>query len=130
MRDVLLTPTTIYVDAVRHLLRDVDIRGMAHVTGGGFYDNIPRILPSQVEVRIPFGSWDIPPVFYWLKEAGTLDWTEMLQIFNCGIGYILVVPADSADEVVGRVRAMNMGAWTLGSIERRKNAEEQVVIEF
>ena len=130
VRDVLLTPTTIYVDAVRHLLRDVDVRGMVHVTGGGFYDNIPRVLPSQVEVRIPFGSWDIPPVFYWLKEAGSLDWTEMLQIFNCGIGYILVVPADSADEVVGRVRAMDMGAWTLGNIERRKNPEEQVIIEF
>lgn len=130
VRDVLLTPTVIYVDAVRHLLRDVNVRGMVHVTGGGFYDNIPRVLPSQVEVRIPFGNWDVPPVFHWLKEAGSLEWAEMLQIFNCGIGYILVVPAESAEEVVSRVRAMHMGAWTLGGIERRKKDGEQVIVEF
>ena len=63
VRDVLMTPTVIYVDTVRQLLRDIDVRGMAHITGGGFYDNIPRVLPTQVEARITFGSWDMPPVF-------------------------------------------------------------------
>ena len=131
VRDVLLEPTIIYVDAVRHLLRDVDLRGMVHVTGGGFYDNIPRVLPTQVEARINFGAWDMPPVFPWLKEVGELDWPAMFQIFNCGIGFIMVVAPDVADEVVSRVRAMHMQAWELGVIERRKDPQaEQVIINF
>lgn len=131
VRDVLLAPTIIYVEVIRQLLRDVNIRGMVHITGGGFYDNIPRVLPTQVEAHINFGVWDMPAVFPWLKETGNLSWEEMLQIFNCGIGYILVVAPEAADEVVSRIRAMHLDAWELGTIERRKgNEAEQVKIRF
>lgn len=131
VRDVLLAPTIIYVEVIRQLLRDVNIRGMVHITGGGFYDNIPRVLPTQVEAHINFGVWDMPAVFPWLKETGNLSWEEMLQIFNCGIGYILVVAPEVADEVVSRIRAMHLQAWELGTIERRKDNEgDQVNIRF
>ncbi len=125
--DVLLAPTIIYVDIIKHLLRDAPIAGMVHITGGGFYDNIPRILPQQVQVNIDFGSWDMPAVFTWLKEEGKLSWPEMLQIFNCGIGYVLVVPDENTEEVLQRVKAMNIGAWVIGSAEKRGDASDEAV---
>lgn len=131
VRDVLLAPTLIYVDAVRHLMRDIHIHGMVHITGGGFYDNIPRVLPAQVEAHISFGAWDMPAVFPWLKEVGEMDWPALLQIFNGGIGYILVLSPDAAEETVSRVRAMNMHAWEIGTVERRRDVtQEQVIIRF
>ncbi len=129
--DVLLAPTKIYVDLVRNTLREAHVSGMVHITGGGFYDNISRILPSQIEACIDFGSWDIPPVFTWLKEVGKLTWPEMLQIFNCGIGYLFVVDAADADEILDRIKAMRYDAWIIGSMERRKNKDaEQVNVSF
>ncbi len=129
--DVLLTPTNLYVEVIRNLQRDIDIAGMVHITGGGFYDNIPRILPAQVEASIDFGTWDMLPVFTWLKEVGELTWPEMLQIFNCSIGYALIVNAEQAEEVLMRIQAMNFGAWIIGSIERRgENSEEAVRVNF
>ncbi|MDR2696123.1 MAG: phosphoribosylformylglycinamidine cyclo-ligase [Deltaproteobacteria bacterium] len=128
VREILLTPTRIYGDVVRSLLRDCEIKGMVHVTGGGFYDNIPRVLPASVQAAIAFASWEIPPVFHWIKQAGGLSWPEMLQVFNCGIGYMLVVSAESAEDVVLRVNAMDVPAWILGNIAPRKGDEEQVQI--
>ncbi len=125
--EVLLEPTIIYVDIIRNILRDVAVAGMVHITGGGFYDNIARILPGQVVASVDFGVWDIPPVFHWIKELGNLTWPEMLQIFNCGIGYVLVVDSDVADEVVARIRAMHCGAWVMGSIEKRHASEVEGV---
>ncbi len=131
VREVLLAPTTIYVDCVRNLMRDFTISGMVHITGGGFYDNIPRALPAQVKADIRFGSWDIPPVFNWLREQGNLDWQEMLQIFNCGIGYVLIVPQESTEEILNRLSALQMPGWLIGAIERLGGKdEEQVQIRF
>jgi phosphoribosylformylglycinamidine cyclo-ligase len=130
VRESLLAPTRIYSDVVRSLLRDSEIKGMAHITGGGFYDNIPRILPASVQAVINFESWEIPPVFHWLKQEGGLAWQEMLQIFNCGIGYVLVVPAENAEDIVLRINAMDIPAWLLGNIAQRKDDEEQVQIVF
>lgn len=129
VKDVLLAPTTIYTECIRNLLRDFPVNGMAHITGGGFYDNIPRAIPAQVKAVINFGSWDIAPVFHWLKEQGKLSWPEMLQIFNCGIGYAIIVPKESADEVVRRILALHLPAWVIGSIGRCKD-EEQVEVRF
>ncbi|WMW65792.1 phosphoribosylformylglycinamidine cyclo-ligase [Nitratidesulfovibrio liaohensis] len=129
--EVLLEPTAIYVDIVRSVMRDFDIKGMIHVTGGGFYDNIPRVLPATVEAHIDFGSWTVPPVFNWLLAQGNLTWPEMLQIFNCGIGYIMIVSPDVCDEVLGRVNAMHAQAWRIGTIGRRRDkAAEQVQVAF
>ncbi|MDR2488219.1 MAG: phosphoribosylformylglycinamidine cyclo-ligase [Desulfovibrio sp.] len=132
VKEVLLAPTIIYADCVRNLLRDFSINGMAHITGGGFYDNVPRAIPGQVKAVIEFGSWGIPPVFHWLREQGKLSWPEMLQIFNCGIGYVVIVPKDIAEEVMGRIRALHMVAWRIGSIERctERQKQERVEIRF
>ncbi len=130
VKEVLLEPTIIYAEAVKHLLRDIAINGMVHITGGGFYDNIPRILSSQILARVNFGSWDIPPVFEFLAKSGNLSWQEMLQIFNCGIGYMIIVNKNVADEVVSRINAMNLSAWKIGQIEMNPDNEEQVQIEF
>ncbi len=135
VRDVMLAPTIIYVEAVRSLLRDLRVKGMAHITGGGFYDNIPRVLPAQVEAHINFGSWQMAPVFHWLKETGDLSWPEILQIFNGGIGYVLVLPPDQSEEAISRIQAFNLRAWHIGDVARRgKNdageENEQVIVNF
>ncbi|HIU17242.1 MAG TPA: phosphoribosylformylglycinamidine cyclo-ligase [Candidatus Avidesulfovibrio excrementigallinarum] len=128
--DVLIEPTRIYVDIVRKLMRDLPIKGMVHVTGGGFFDNIPRVLPRAVTAEIQFGSWQMLPVFEWLRSQGQLEWDEMLQIFNCSIGYVLIVEPDVAEEVMSRLRAQNEPAWVIGRIDRRSGDSEQVNIIY
>ncbi len=128
--EALLAPTRIYVKTVLNLLRDFEIKGMVHITGGGFYDNVNRILPKGVAANIRFGAWDVPQVFEWLKKEGGLTWPEMLQIFNCGIGFMLVVAPDVADDVVQRLKALHEYARVIGRIEIRKDGAEQVEVEF
>jgi len=132
LAETLLTPTRIYVRPIRSLLRDLEPKGMAHITGGGFYDNIPRVLPKGVAARIAFGSWDMPPVFTWLRETGRLSWPEMLQVFNCGIGYVLVVDQEVAEDVVSRLQGMGQPAWVIGRIEQHADDEgpDRVLIDF
>lgn len=133
--EVLMAPTTIYVRAVKSLFKDVNIKGMAHITGGGFFDNIPRSLPGAVVADIEFASWVIPPVFHWIKKEGDLSWPEMLQIFNCGIGFILILPREQSEEAINRIRAFKLEAWKIGEIRLRAHGpdgalEEQVKINF
>jgi phosphoribosylformylglycinamidine cyclo-ligase len=115
---------------VRNIVRDWEIHGMVHVTGGGFYDNIVRVLPKGVTAKIQFGTWTIPPVFEWLREQGNLSWEEMLQIFNSGIGYIMVVKKNVTKDVVHRLGALKQDAWIIGEIVERNGDEEQVQINF
>jgi phosphoribosylformylglycinamidine cyclo-ligase len=130
-RDVLLEPTVIYAEVLRAIMRDLSVKGMVHVTGGGFYDNIPRILPQSVCASIDFNRWNRPPVFDWLRTQGGLSWPEMLQIFNCGIGFILIVDRTMAGKVMARLTPMNMEAWEIGGIRHRGKADsEQVEICF
>jgi phosphoribosylformylglycinamidine cyclo-ligase len=128
--DELLAPTRIYVQTVRNLMRDLEIKGMAHITGGGFFDNIPRVLPRGVTAAIDFGSWSLPGVFRWAKSEGGLDWPEMLQIFNCGVGYVLVVDKESAEDVLARLEGMEVPAWKIGVVRRQKKGEEPIVISY
>ena len=95
-----------------------------------FYDNLPRILPKQVTAEINFGSWEVLPVFNWLKEQGKLSWPEMLQIFNSGIGYILVVAKDREEDVLSRLSGMKINSWKIGEISAREGEEEQVQVNF
>lgn len=127
--EVLLEPTRIYVQPILNLLRDLNIKGMVHVTGGGFYDNIPRILPDKLAATIRFGSWEMLPVFTWLKSQGGLSWPEMLQIFNCSLGYVLIADPETAEDVVNRMRGMDIPAWVIGSVGKRGDGE-QVEFEF
>jgi phosphoribosylformylglycinamidine cyclo-ligase len=130
-REALLAPTRIYVPAVREILPRFDLKGMAHITGGGFFENIPRSLPPELAARIDFSAWPKSPLFEWLRSAGALSWPEMLQIFNCGIGFILVVPAEQAEDVLGALRENAQEAWIIGRIIPRGNkSEEQVQVIF
>ncbi len=125
--EVLLEPTIIYVECLKDIMEKIAIKGMVHVTGGGFYDNIPRVLPDDVKAVINFGSWDIPPVFAWLKEQGNLSWPEMLQIFNSGIGYILVIDKGQAQTVLDMLHKTNMKAWQIGSIAPKTSEDKEAV---
>lgn len=128
--DELLEPTRIYAQTVKNLLRDLDIKGMVHITGGGFYENIPRILPRGVQARIDFRSWSVPPVFQWLRDAGSLSWEEMLQIFNTGIGFVLVVSERVHEDVLLRLEGLKQEAWVIGEIEQLKKGQEPIKINI
>ncbi len=125
--DVLLSPTKIYVKPVLNLLRDLPIKGMIHITGGGFYDNLPRVIPRGLAARIQFGSWPVPQEFLWLKQSARLSWEEMLQIFNVGVGFILVVDEDRAEEVISRLNAQDQAAWLIGNLEEHGGPDEERV---
>jgi phosphoribosylformylglycinamidine cyclo-ligase len=128
--EVLLKPTRIYVKYVLNLLKDLNVKGMVHITGGGFYDNIPRVLSRSVKAQVRFGSWIVPPVFTWLKMSNSMSWPEMLQIFNCGIGYMLIVGEEHVEDVLSRAGAFNHHAWVIGDILERREEGEQVEIVF
>jgi phosphoribosylformylglycinamidine cyclo-ligase len=127
--EALLAPTHIYVKTVLNVLRDFKIKGMVHVTGGGFYENIPRVLPRGVAAHLSLDKWQMQPVFSWLKQAGDLSWPEMLQTFNCGIGFVLVVDSEVCDDVLNRLNAMHECAWNIGKIVKlpSKDAERVIV---
>jgi phosphoribosylformylglycinamidine cyclo-ligase len=129
--EVLLAPTIIYAECIRNLMRDFTLCGMAHITGGGFYQNIPRSLPGQVKAVINFQSWAIPPVFHWIKEQGRLDWPDMLQIFNCGVGFVIVAHKEDCEEIMQRIRALQLSCFEIGFIEHSSDKnEEQVEVLF
>ncbi|SHM35217.1 phosphoribosylformylglycinamidine cyclo-ligase [Caldanaerovirga acetigignens] len=111
----LLTPTCIYVGAVKKLL-SLQIHGMAHITGGGFFENLPRILPQGLEFRIYEGSWDIPPVFSILQKMGNVDYREMYRTFNMGIGFVVVLSEDETEEALKICNASGFKAWIIGKV--------------
>ncbi|SPF49915.1 Phosphoribosylformylglycinamidine cyclo-ligase [Syntrophobacter sp. SbD1] len=116
----LLEPTTIYVDPVLHLLRKYHVHGMAHITGGGLYDNIERILPGACKALIREESWKVPPVFDFLREKGNVPPEEMNHVFNNGIGFVVVVEPSEADDIVSFLGAMLQGVHIIGDIVPRE----------
>jgi len=129
--DVLIEPTKLYVKPVLEVMDAMTIKGMVHVTGGGFYDNVPRVLPEETKADIQFGSWPMLPIFDWIKNQGDLSWPEMLQIFNCSIGYILIVDGKDADKAMEMLDARDdVDAYRIGDIVARDGAPEQVEVIF
>ena len=126
----LLRPTKIYVPIVLHLLKaSAPIKGIVHITGGGFFDNIPRILPASCKAVVRKGTWPIPPIFEFLQEKGSISEEEMFRTFNCGIGMILIVPEQDAKDVLFQIQAMNEDVFPIGYIDPRRDDEPQVVLE-
>ena len=113
----LLAPTRIYVKPILNLMRDFNLKGVVHVTGGGFAGNVPRVLPKGVRARIDTQAWPRPPIFEFLQLQGELPDEEMLRVFNCGIGMIAVVPREEAQEVIERLQAVGERAYHIGEIE-------------
>ena len=116
--ETLLTPTRIYVKTALALLKEYDIRGMAHITGGGFIENIPRMLPKGLGVAIRLGSWDVPPIFDLLGKLGALETRSLYNTFNMGIGLVLAVPQEQADAVVRAATALGDVAAIIGEVTR------------
>jgi len=120
----LLTPTKIYSEIIRSMLKDLPIHGLAHITGGGIAENIVRIIPKTCNVILRKGSWDIPPIFTFLQQAGNVSDQEMLRTFNNGIGLIAVVPEKAVQDLLERLAAMQEKAFVVGEIvERRQNSD-------
>jgi phosphoribosylformylglycinamidine cyclo-ligase len=113
----LLLPTRIYVRPVLTLIREVAVRGLAHITGGGITDNLPRILPAGCHAEIDTSSWRPGPVFDWLADEGGIADAEMRRTFNCGVGMIAVVAETDVDAAIRSLSASGEEAWRLGRIE-------------
>lgn len=122
----LLTPTRIYVKSILNLLRDFRISGMAHITGGGLPENIPRILPPGCKAIINKKAWEVPPVFQVIQKAGNVDEHEMFRTFNCGIGMVLMVPERDAEEVMLRLNGLHEKAYIIGEIAKCQAGSECV----
>jgi len=125
--DHLLEPTKIYVKSVLELLKNVDVHALSHITGGGFWENIPRVLPETAQAVIKGDSWQWPSIFNWLQENGNITEHEMYRTFNCGVGMVIVVPADKVAQSIEVLTAHGENAWHIGEIADKADGEEQVV---
>ncbi|CAM3665717.1 phosphoribosylformylglycinamidine cyclo-ligase [Cohnella lubricantis] len=114
--DVLIEPTRIYVKSILTLLESVQIKGMAHITGGGFIENIPRVLPEGVNVDIELGSWPIQPIFKLMQQGGAITDRDMFTTFNMGVGMVLIVPAEQAEQAVAIAQAQGEQAYVIGQV--------------
>jgi phosphoribosylformylglycinamidine cyclo-ligase len=124
--EVLLRPTRIYVKPILNLLRDFQIQGMAHITGGGLLENVPRMLPRHGKAMIHKGSWPKLPIFEVLREAGRLEESELYRTFNYGIGLVMVVPQANVEEIIDRLRGMQEEAYLIGEIVSREDGEAAI----
>ena len=115
--DVLLTPTRIYVKPVLKAIRTGHVKALAHITGGGLLENIPRVLPDGIGVKLDAKSWQAPPVFGWMAKTGNIDANEMARTFNCGIGLVLIVEAAHAGEIIKLLEAEGEKAFRIGEVE-------------
>lgn len=124
----LLAPTKIYVKSVLELVENTDVHAIAHLTGGGFWENIPRVLPENTKAVIDEKSWAWPAIFNWLQEKGNISRYEMYRTFNCGVGMVIAVPAAEAEKAVSLLTQAGETAWVIGKIEALGNGTEQVEI--
>ena len=126
--DQLLAPTRIYVKSVLELIEKVDVHAIAHLTGGGFWENIPRVLPDNTKAVIDEKSWEWQPVFKWLQEKGNIDNYEMYRTFNCGVGMVIALPQADVEKALNLLRQAGENAWLIGQIESLNSGEKQVII--
>jgi phosphoribosylformylglycinamidine cyclo-ligase len=126
--DHLIEPTKIYVKSVLSLLKEVEVHALSHITGGGFWENIPRVLPNNAQAMIDGNSWQWPDIFNWLQEKGNITEHEMYRTFNCGVGMIIVVPADQVEKSLTLLTEQGEKAWHIGEINTLPSGEEQVII--
>ncbi|MDA0407641.1 phosphoribosylformylglycinamidine cyclo-ligase [Vibrio alginolyticus] len=125
----LLEPTKIYIKSALKMIEKHDIHAVSHITGGGFWENIPRVLPEGTKAVIDGNSWEWPVIFKWLQEKGNVDTHEMYRTFNCGVGLIVALPKDQADAAVALLKEEGENAWVIGQIAQADANEEQVEIQ-
>lgn len=114
--ETLLTPTRIYVKTIKQLLKQVNVKGISHITGGGLTENLPRVMPSNTQANIDTTSWELPEIFQWLKDNGNVSIDDMYLTFNCGTGMILVVSAEDEKATLNALEVLGENAWTIGTI--------------
>ena len=129
LADLLMAPTRIYVKALLQLIKQTGaVKAMAHITGGGLLENIPRVLPDNASASIDLSSWQRPAVFNWLQEQGNVDETEMHRVLNCGVGMVVCVGADQADNALQVLKDAGEQPWIIGTIETADASGEAVVL--
>ena len=109
-------------------MKRVNVKGVAHITGGGLVENVPRILPGGLAAHIERGTWRVPPLFTWLKQEGNVSDREMFRVFNCGIGMVIVVSAAEAESAEAQLSEAGERAWRIGTVRRRRGNGPQAVI--
>lgn len=127
--ETLIEPTRIYVKSLLALVKEVQVNAMAHITGGGLPENLPRVLPPQTKAIIDTNSWQWPEVFTWLQQTGNIATFEMYRTFNCGVGMVLAVPAEQANKAVNLLTEAGEQAWIIGSVNPSSESEPYVVLD-
>ena len=129
LADHVLAPTKIYVKSILQLIKHVNVHAIAHLTGGGFWENIPRVLPNSVKAVINENSWQWPAVFDWLQQQGNITDYEMYRTFNCGVGMVIALPQEDVETALGLLQQAGETAWVIGDIQHLADENEpQVVI--
>jgi phosphoribosylformylglycinamidine cyclo-ligase len=129
LRDVIMAPTRIYVKPLLALMQTLTIKGMAHITGGGITENVPRVLPNNVVADIDSKSWELPKLFKWLQEQGNVAEQEMYRTFNCGIGMVVIVAASDADKAISQLHESGETVTKIGVIRARSGDEHQTQVK-
>ena len=126
--DALLVPTRIYVKPLLALMRDLPVKGLAHITGGGLVENVPRVLPAGLQARLARDAWKRPAIFDWLQRHGNVADDEMHRVFNCGIGMVVIVGTAEADQALRMLASAGVEAAKIGTIAARPDAEPATVV--
>jgi phosphoribosylformylglycinamidine cyclo-ligase len=127
---VLMEPTRVYVKTCMPLVREGLIKAMAHITGGGLVDNIPRVLPDGTDAIVDANGWQLPPVFRWLKSAGRIEDAEMARAFNCGIGLVIAVAPEKADTAIQKLKAAGEIVSRIGVIEAQQDSKAEPMVSM
>ncbi|AZN37216.1 phosphoribosylformylglycinamidine cyclo-ligase [Iodobacter ciconiae] len=128
LADVVMAATRIYVKPLLKLMQALPVKGMAHITGGGISENVPRVLPNNVVAAIDAKSWTMPKLFQWLQKEGNVDAQEMYRTFNCGVGMVVIMAADQAAAAIALLEAEGETVYTLGVIRARAGDEHQTQV--
>jgi len=126
--DVVMAPTQIYVKPLLKLIGEINVKGMAHITGGGLVDNVPRVLPENIQAVLHRDSWQMPELFRWLQKKGGVADAEMVRVFNCGIGMVVIVSTDQAEAAIQSLKAEGLHAWTVGEVVERPTGAPQTIV--
>jgi phosphoribosylformylglycinamidine cyclo-ligase len=128
LADVLLEPTHIYVKPLLALMNTLEVKGMAHITGGGLVENVPRVLRDNLTAVLHRDAWTMPPLFGWLQQHGGVVDAEMHRVFNCGIGMVVIVSRENADAAIAHLKASGETVTRIGEIRERANGEAQTIV--
>ncbi|WP_047249682.1 phosphoribosylformylglycinamidine cyclo-ligase [Chromobacterium subtsugae] len=128
LRDAVIAPTRIYVKPLLKLMETLPVKGMAHITGGGITENTPRVLPDNAVAQIDAKSWELPKLFQWLQREGKVDIQEMYRTFNCGIGMVVVVAPEHAEQAMALLREAGETVYRIGAVRERQGDEHQTQI--